>query len=89
MRRSKREIIENLRGFEISMLPYTEHKQLRVKIKDLRFNKKKIIPYRYEFNNCKDEAIKYLKDLKIKCLYCCETEKGYIILTDNFEVMIK
>jgi len=81
--------MENLRCFDISMLQVTEKKGLRVRIKDLRHKKTKIISYSYEFNNCKDEAEVYLKSLNIPCLYCCETEKGYIILSNNFDKMIK
>lgn len=82
-------MIKNLRGFSISILQVTNTKGLRVKIKDLRFNKTKVIPYSYEFNSCKDDAEVYLKSLNIPCLYACETEKGFIILTDNFEIQIK
>ena len=82
-------MIKNLRGFEITYISPTNHRGGRVKIKDLRFNKTKIIPYSYEFNTCKDDAEVYLKSLNIPCLFACETKKGYIILTDNFEIQIK
>ena len=82
-------MIQNLRGFAVRMLPATNTRGTRVKIKDLRFHKSKIIPYSYEFNSCKDEAEVYLRDLGINCLYCCEIERGYIILTDDFEIQIK
>jgi hypothetical protein len=81
--------MKNLRAFEIRMLPPTNSRGIRVKIKDLRHKKTKIIPYSYKFNSCKDEAEIYLKSLSIPCLYSCETEKGYIILSDNFDIMIK
>ena len=52
--------MENLRGFEIICLSPTNIKGTRVKIKDLRFNKTKIISYDYSFNNIKEIALKYL-----------------------------
>lgn len=82
-------MIKNLRGFEISFISPTDTKGARVKIKDLRHDKTKIISYSYNFISCKDDAEVYLKSLEIPCLYCCETEKGYIILSDNFNIMIK
>jgi hypothetical protein len=82
-------MMQNLRAFEITILQVTNTKGLRVKIKDLRHKKTKIIPYSYEFNSCKDDAETYLKSLNIPCIYSCETEKGYIILSDNFDIMIK
>lgn len=80
--------MENLRAFEISMVSPTDHRGTRVKIKDLRHKKTKIIPYSYEFNSCKYEGEVYLKSLNIPCLYTCETEKGYIILSNNFDIQI-
>lgn len=82
-------MIQNLRAFEIYMIHPTTTKGSRVKIKDLRHKKSKTINYSYEFNSCKDEGEKYLKSLNIPCLYACETEKGFIILSDNFDIMLK
>jgi hypothetical protein len=82
-------MIKNLRGFEVICLGATNTKGTRVKIKDLRFNKTKIINYSYEFNSAKDDAEVYLKSLGIPCLYGCETKNGSLILSDNFEIQIK
>ena len=79
-------MIKNLRGFEILYLGPTESKGSRVRIKDLRFNKTKIINYSYEFNQARDDAEVYLKSLGIPCLFCCETKNGSLILSDNFEI---
>lgn len=81
--------MKNLRGFAVTCLQVTNTKGLRVKIKDLRHNKTKIINYSYKFNTARDDAEVYLKSLGIPCLYCCETEKGSLILSDNFDIMIK
>ena len=82
-------MIENARAFIITFIGPTNSRGARVKIKDLRHNKTKILSYSYEFNNCKDEAEVYLRSLNIPLLYAAETEKGYLILTDNFDIMIK
>jgi hypothetical protein len=83
-------MLKNLRAFEIKFIPVTNLRGARVSINDLRHNKRKIIPFDYEQSNIKDMANDYLKfSLGIICLYGCETKKGYIILTDNFNIMIK
>jgi hypothetical protein len=82
-------MIKNLRAFEIKYISPTDTKGARVSINDLRHNKRKIIYFDYEENNIKDMANKYLKECGIICLYGCETKKSYIILTDNFNIMIK
>lgn len=81
--------IPNVRVFEITMLHTTNTKGERVKIYDARFNKTKIIPYSYNYNSCKDEGIDYLNSIGINVLFAGENKKGFILLTDNFEVQIK
>jgi hypothetical protein len=81
--------LQNLRAFEITFIQVTNNRGARVKIKDMRHVKTKIIPFDYEYNNIKDMALKYLESKGIKCLYSCESNKGYILLSDNFEVQIK
>lgn len=81
--------LKNLRAFEIKYISPTNTKGARIGINDLRHNKKRFIAFDYELTNIKDMANNYLKSLGINCLYSCETKKGYIILTDNFNIMIK
>jgi hypothetical protein len=82
-------MMQNLRAFEVTYLGPTDNRGTRIKIKDLRHHKTKIISYSYEHQCIKDDAINFLHSLNISCPYCCETEKGYIILSDNFDIMIK
>jgi len=81
--------MENLRGFEVVFLGATNSRGARVRIIDTRFNKTKIISYDYEFNNVGDIAEKFLKGIGIECLFKCELQKGYMLLTKNFNIQIK
>lgn len=76
--------MKTYRAFEIKYLPNTG----KVSIKDLRFGKRKIIPYRYEFNNIYQIAESYLSGIGIDCIGVSETPKGYILFTDNFTIQI-
>jgi len=82
-------LLKNLRAFKIKYIGATNSRGSRVSIKDLRNNKTLIIAYDYEFNNICDMANKYLNSIGIECLFRCEYENGYILLTNNFDVMIK
>lgn len=81
--------MQNLRAFLISYLPPTNSRGARVRIKDLRHKKTKIINYSYEHNSIKEEAINFLHSLNIGCPFCCETETAYIVLSENFDIQIK
>ena len=80
---------ENLRGFEIKYISPTDTKGARVSIFDLRHNQRIIIPYDYEENNISEMAFKFLMGLGIKIIYRLETPKGYMLLSDNFNIKIK
>ena len=80
---------KNLRAFEITYISPTNTKGSRVKIRDLRFEKTKIIPYDYELNHIGEMAIVYLNGQGINCLFKCESKNGYIVLTDDFETQIR
>jgi maltose-binding protein MalE len=84
-----RQTTQNLRGFSITFLSPTNSRGARVKIEDLRHNKKVIISYDYEFNNIKDIALKFLEEKGIKINFSLETKKSYILLTDDFKTQIK
>ena len=81
--------MENLRAFHVIYKGPTNSRGSRVIIKDLRFNKKIIIAYNYEFNDVGEIAENYLKKINIKIDFCAEAEKGYILLTRNFITQLK
>lgn len=81
--------LKNLRAFEVTYLPPTNNKGARLAINDLRHKKRKIISFDYEQNDISLMADAYLKSKGIINLYRCETKKGYILLTENFELQIK
>ena len=80
--------MKTYRAFEIKYISATDTRGTRVSIKDLRFDRKKIIPYRYEFNNIYQIAESYLSRVGIECIGVSETPKGYILFTTNFETQI-
>jgi hypothetical protein len=81
--------IKNLRAFKIGYLGPTNYRGSRVKIEDIRRNKKIIISYNYEFDNTKDIAIDYLKKIGINIKYSFETVESYFLMTDDFESVLK
>ena len=80
--------MKTYRSFEINYIPITNTQGTRVSIKDLRFNKRKIIPYNYEFNNIYQIAEAYLAGIGIECIGVSETPQGYILFTTNFTIQI-
>ena len=80
--------MKTYRAFEIKYIPATNIKGSRVSIHDLRNNKRKIIPYDYEFNNIYQIAEKYLSGIGITCCGVSEAPKGYILFSENFETQI-
>lgn len=52
--------MQNLRTFEIKYIWPTNIKGSRIKIKDLRYNKSKIIPYDYSKNSAYEWARAYI-----------------------------
>lgn len=82
--------ISNVRGFRINFLGVTKHKDARVTIKDLRFNKYIVIPFDYEYNSKTECAINYLESLGIKIEGKFEGGDKYdYVFSNNFEVQIK
>jgi len=80
--------MNNLRAFDIKFLGATDTRGARVSINDLRHDKKIIISYDYEFNSIYEIAKNHLEKIGIKILYCVESKKGYILLTDDFATQI-
>lgn len=79
----------NQRGFQVSYIGPTIHRGDRVRIKDLRNNKTVIIPYDHEYNTAETAKIWLWMKHKIVCRDQCEYEKGWILLSNNFDKMIK
>ena len=77
--------LKNMRCFEIKYFWPTNTKGSRVKIKDLRFNKSKIINYDYKYNNIYDTANDYLNKIWIKTEFITETKTSFLILSSDFE----
>ena len=81
--------MKTYRSFEIKYISATDTRGTRVSIHDLRFDRKKIIPYNYEFDNIHQIAESYLSGIGISCLGVSETPQGYILFTTNFETQIQ
>lgn len=79
--------MENLRAFEVVYIPYTDKKPARIKIVDLRNNKKIIIDYNDE--DVSNTAENFLKSKGIEIMGCSVNRKGYILTSKNFITMIK
>lgn len=75
----------NYHAFEITYLGATNTQGGRVKIKSLRFNESKIIPYNHEFNNTLAIAKDYLTGKGFNVVGQAETPNSYIVLSDTFK----
>ena len=82
-------IIANLKTFEVSYIGATNTQGSRIKIQDFLKNEVKYIPYNYNYNNCMDGAIEFLESKGIEVLYTSESKKGYLLHTNNFSISIK
>ena len=79
----------NSRIIRVSYIPCTNYRQSRVKIEDLRFKEKIIIPLDSIFNGVYDAALDYLQKRGIDFLRSGSDEKYFYFITDNFERRIK
>lgn len=82
--------MDNLRSFTITALPWTNTKPSRIKIYDNRNRRSKIIGY-HESTLDRHELIaaEYLQKIGIKCVYLSEAKRGFLLLTNNFNVKLK
>ena len=77
--------MKNTRFFLVTFIGPTNFRGARVKIRDLRHRKTKVISYNYEFRDIIDMAGHYLKSLGIDCHIQGENEdKGYLLGTNDF-----
>ena len=75
--------LQSFQMLDISVIPASNTKGTRVKIHDLRFNEKIIIPYDYRFNQILDVALDYLKKNTTLKPY------GFGTTKDNYFIVIK
>lgn len=76
------------RVFTISYVPATNTRPSRVKIKDCRRNKSKIIPYDSSDSDLEMTARKYLFSLGIECQALGMSQDGFSLLSENFETAL-
>ena len=81
--------MKTYRAFEVTYLSATNTKGSRVLIFDCRFGHSKKITYDYKFNDALDNALDYLKKLGIKIVGKAEHKGGHIVLTEDFETVLK
>ena len=78
------------RAIKIKYLCATDYKGERIVLIDTRFKKRKTISYDYSQKGSFEIAMKYLLEIGIKThsYYYNDYEHQYVILTNNFEIMI-
>lgn len=80
--------MKTYRAFTIKYIGATNTKPSRVSILDNRYGQKKFIPYDYEYNNIYEMAQIYLESAGIPIVGMSETKKGYILFSENFNILI-
>jgi hypothetical protein len=77
-----------MRFFEIIYKGATNNSGARVIVKDLRFNKRRIIAYNYGINSITEMAIHFLKSKGIEITCKGENINSMLIGTEDFEIQI-
>lgn len=77
--------MKNTRIFKLKYIGASNTKGSRVSIHDLRFGKRRMIPYNHEFNNIGQIAQAYLWTRGITCDIEAETPDGHILGTFDFD----
>lgn len=67
----------------------TDTRGSRVVLTDYRFNKRKTIPYNYEFDNARDIAINWLENMGHKVIGSAEAPDHYLIICDAIDGSFK
>lgn len=80
--------MKRFRAFTIKYMSATNNRPSRVSILDNRYGQKKFIPYDYKQNSIYEMAQSYLEAAGIPIAGMSETEKGYILFSENFETPI-
>jgi hypothetical protein len=80
----------NARCFKVKYFGATNTQGSRIKVYDCRFKTTKWLPFNYEYTNGCQQVADYLKEIGIAVLFKAEfDERTDIIISDNFEVMLK
>jgi len=82
---------KNFRAFGISFVSATDTKPDRIRIKDLRFMKSRLISSNHPIHNATiDIALDWLKHQwpNIQFKGQAETPNGYLLFTDNFQDLL-
>ena len=72
------------RVFSVSYVPATNTRPSRVKIKDLRHNKSKIVSYDSSDSDMEMTARKYLLSKGIECEAMGMMKDSFLLLSENF-----
>lgn len=72
------------RVFSVSYVPATNTRPSRVKIKDLRRNKSKIVSYDHSDSDMEMTARKYLASKGIECQAMGMMEDSFLLLSEDF-----
>ena len=81
--------IPQYRMFKVSYLGPTNTQGGRVKIKDERFESSRIIPFGYQFNTMREQAIDYLEKIGIKISGYASDDRTDYLLTKDFQTDLK
>jgi hypothetical protein len=65
MKKTCYDITERFRIFQIHFVPCGNVVGARIRIRDMRRNKTKYIPYSHEYRDAQDEALNYLEKIGI------------------------
>ena len=80
--------MKNMRFFEVIYKGPTNHNGARVLVKDLRFNKRKTIDYKYSMNSITEMAIDFLESKGIEIVCYGENINSMLLATENFDIQI-
>ena len=78
------------RGFTVKILPPTNHRGTRLKIRDLKTNKSIVTHYQYQYNSIEEQAVAYLKRIGIKINSALWDSKNdtCILITNDFKTQL-
>lgn len=80
--------MKTMRFFEVIFKGPTNNTGSRVLVKDLRWNKRRIIDYNYEINTITEMAIQFLESKGIKIVCQGENINSMLIGTENLNIQI-
>jgi len=82
--------MKNLRGFQAVYIAWSDTKPSYVKITDRRRgNAVKVSITNTKLSNTEDIAEEYLNSIGIEIIGSCMADKGFYLVTENFETPLK